>query len=833
MTAYKLLTWATVWVYGAAAAAACLALWKSRIPARWRRAALAFMIACASGIGAATLLRNPASRPLMVLAFLSLTQSAGMAWGAFAFRSEVADVNRVREVARKAESIRATYADSVPGVVATLATDGTVRHMNRYGLELLGMTEEEVVGRDAFELWGTEDARTHGRSEFETLCRSAGQAGGVVEYQVRTAKGDRVMRWTRSVRLNELGEVYEVISHGEDVTEQRKTEESLRAESYLLDSVHDSVIVTTLDGRFLYLNQAAHSMRGYSREEFLALEPFGWIAPESMADVLLNQRRVAENGAARYEALNVTKEGWRLPVEVHSQLVTFHGAPAIMNVSRDISERKHAEELVSQLAYTDPLTGLPNRRMVSQRLKEALGGLERGEVSGVAVIYIDVDNLKAVNDTAGHDTGDQLIKVMADRLSWVTRDDDILGRVGGDEFVLVIPDLVAEAHAEDIARRLLEFGSESVEIRGVTVRPSVSVGINMCTPGLTASEALKRADRAMYVAKKAGGNRAEFYDASMEAAISERFRLRSELAGALEAGELRLEYQVIADARSGAIAGAEALVRWRHSTRGLLLPGDFIEVAEESSLIVPIGRWVLMEACRALAEWRRQGLMVPRVSVNVSAVQLIDGDIIGDVAQAVSAAGLAPEDLELEITETAAMGHVDLFFPVFRRLQGMGVGLALDDFGTGHSSLERLQELPITRLKIARSFVSDLCSESESHPIIDTILVLCDRLSLRAVAEGVERPCHLDYLRRAGCDEVQGYLLGAPRGADEVAQQITADGRVTVRSTAPCHRGATCKLHRLENAPSLTPGAPSQTEDFDRLCVMLESEVERQARMSD
>jgi len=829
LTEQPLVYWVTIVIYGLAFLAVVFALSKPGVPSRWQRAATAFGAACIAGVALALTSLLPALSPSAgVRSLLGVVQAAGFIWGALAFRAEVEDTVTTGELLAGIESVRATYADGVAAVVATLDTDGTVRHMNRYGLELLGLSEDEVLGRDAFTLWGTEEAEIYARLEFERFCESGGQLGSSLEYSVQVPAGSRIMRWSRSAVLSESGEVIQVISYGEDVTGQRSVEESLRSESYLLDSVHDSVIVTGLDGEILYLNHAAHDMRGYTRDEFLELQPYSWVSSESFEHALENQHLAAESGTALYEVTNIRKDGHRLPLETRSQLVIFDGGPAIMNVSRDISARRQAEELVSRMAFDDPLTGLPNRRLVSERLKSALANLDAGTGEGVAVIYVDVDNLKAVNDTVGHDAGDQLIKIMGDRLSWVTREGDTLGRVGGDEFVLIVPQLSARVHAEDIARRLLDFAAETLEIGGLTVRPTASIGICHCEPGTSATESLKRADRAMYVAKKAGGNRFAVYDPSMETAISERFRMKNELADAVEQGQLEIHYQTIVRARTREVTGVEALVRWRHPTRGLLAPEHFIDIAEQSSLIVPIGRWILFEACSTLARWRAEGIDVPRVSVNLSAVQLIDGDVVHEVSEVLAHTGLQPGDLELEITETAVMESIDVVTPVFIRLRAMGVGLALDDFGTGHSSLERLQGLPISTLKIDRSFVSDLCEESGSHPIIDTILVLGSKLKLRTVAEGVETLCHLRYLERAGCDEVQGFLFSEPCAAVEVARVLRANSmRATPGPSAPCDRGEVCKLRRLSPEEATAVSVPDDSPDFDRLLDLLSGEIVR------
>jgi diguanylate cyclase (GGDEF)-like protein/PAS domain S-box-containing protein len=829
LAGYPIIYWVTLAIYGLAFLVVVFALAKPGVPPRWRRAALAFGAACIAGVILALIATVPTlSQGAGIVSLLWILQAAGFIGCALAFRAEVRDTLTTSELLAGIETVRAAYADGVEAVVATLEPDGTVRHMNRYGLELLGLSEEEVVGRDAFTLWGTEQAKTQARREFDLFCESAGQLGSSQEYPVQVPRGRRILRWSRSAVLSESGEVTQIISYGEDVTEQRHMEDSLRSESYLLDSVHDSVIVTRLNGEILYLNHAAHAMRGYTRDEFLDLDPYSWIAPESFKHALENQQLAIDSGTALYEDMNIRKDGQRFPVETRSQLVVFGDEEAIVKVSRDISARRHAEDLVSRMAFDDPLTGLPNRRLVSERLKSAIAELDAGADEGVAIIYVDVDNLKAVNDTVGHDAGDQLIKIMGDRLSWVTRDGDTLGRVGGDEFVLVLPQLSSRNHAEDIAGRLLDFAADVLDIGGLTVRPTASIGIYHCEPGTSASESLKRADRAMYVAKKAGGNRFAVYDPSMETAISERFRMKNELADAVEQGQLEILYQTLVRTDTREVTGVEALVRWRHPERGLLAPEHFMDIAEESSLIVPIGRWILFEACSTLARWRKAGINIPRVSVNLSAVQLIDGDLVHEVSEVLAHTGLDPGDLELEITETAVMRSIDVVTPVFMKLRAMGVGLALDDFGTGHSSLERLQGLPISTLKIDRSFVSDLCAESGFHPIIDTILVLGSKLKLRTVAEGVETTCQLGYLERAGCDEVQGFLFCRPCTAAEVGRMLREGGmRVSPGPPTPCERGEGCELHRLSAGKPSGVTVPDDGADFDRLLDLLAGEMEQ------
>jgi diguanylate cyclase (GGDEF)-like protein/PAS domain S-box-containing protein len=755
------------------------------VPARWRTTLIGLTAVTAVHFVDALLFALDTATAYFAPQPIHLVVSVALWWVAFGLRREVLTPTRLLETLDDHSAIRNSYLDSVAAIVVTVTPKGVIRHVNRYGLELLGVNEQEIVGEEAFSVITPPAFRDDVAADFRQFVATAGSVSSTAEYPVLTRLGERTVRWRRSALLTEYGEIAGVISYGEDVTEHLRMEESLKSESHLLDSVQDSVVVTALDGAFLYVNQAAYELRGYGREEFLALPPLEWIAPESRDHALQQQQKTIDQGGALYEVVNECRDGRRLPMEVRSHLVEFEGQPAIVNVSRDISARRQAEDLVTQMAFRDPLTGLANRRLVRNRLSQSLL-LHGGKPFDIVIMYIDVDNLKAVNDTVGHEGGDKLILAIGERLDSVVREGDTLGRVGGDEFVAVMMGIQSKRQVSEVAQRMLDCLAEPLLIEGYSIPASVSIGIAACPVGLTPDEAFKRADRAMYVAKREGGARFAHYSESMEAAISERFTRRNELENALKRNEFVLHYQPIISTESRRIVGAEALIRWNHPAKGLLPAESFLPLADESGLMTPIGRWVLRTAIEQLGEWTRKGVDVPRIAVNLSPPELLEADLAAEVAELLECHGLPARRLELEITETAAMQRIEETMPVLERLRNMGVRIALDDFGTGHSSLGRLGQLPITTLKIDKSFVSALCSGAISHPIVDTVLVLASNLNLTAVAEGVESRCHFEYLRRRGCSEIQGFLIARPSGA-EAFEELVASGPPAFNSALDGH----------------------------------------------
>ncbi len=444
-------------------------------------------------------------------------------------------------------------------------------------------------------------------------------------------------------------------------------------------------------------------------------------------------------------------------------------------VGTDETQSALAARHVQQLASFDSLTGMPNRNMFIAELELAIGRARRNG-GAFAVCFIDLDRFKTINDSLGHAAGDVLLTTIGARLRDLLRESDLVARLGGDEFVVLLEGSADATALSAVARKLLAAVSEPVVIDRRTLWLTGSCGIaRFPDDGEDAATLLKNADAAMYQAKAEGKDTFRFYTAALAAQAAHAFALEADLRGAAERGELVLHYQPKIDLATGRLRGVEALVRWQHPTRGLLPPGDFIALAEESGLIVPIGRWVLAAACRQLRDWTDAGLDAPRCAVNLSARQFGSESLLDDVRQSLQHSALSADMLEVEITESLLMADPDRANLTLNELHALGVHIAIDDFGTGYSSLAYLKRMPAHTVKLDRSFVSGLPADRDDAAITQAVIALSHSLAMQVVAEGVETDAQLDFLRRAGCDQAQGYLIGRPMPAEQLAQRLHAN----------------------------------------------------------
>jgi diguanylate cyclase (GGDEF)-like protein len=433
---------------------------------------------------------------------------------------------------------------------------------------------------------------------------------------------------------------------------------------------------------------------------------------------------------------------------------------ANVRLEAEIAERKLAEERARHLADHDALTGLPNRRLLEDRLTQALALSERNRKQ-TAVMFVDLDRFKTINDSLGHSVGDLLLKEVARRLVRQLRMGDTICRIGGDEFVVVLPELKRSADAAHVAQKVIEQLSLPALIDGreLTVTPSIGIAV-FPDDGDDAEVLIRNADAAMYHAKEMGRANCQFFTEQMNLAASRRLALEGDLRRALGKGELRVYLQPIVHARSGRPAAHEALLRWEHPSRGIVSPVEFIQVAEETGLIVGLGDWVLREACRWAAGPGAAGGLP--VAVNLSARQLGDPKLVPSVAAALEESQLPAARLELEITESTAMQQTDVTLGTLRRLKELGVSIAIDDFGTGYSSLSYLRRFPVDKLKIDRAFVSEVPHDDNQSAIVSAIVAMAHALEVEVTAEGVETAAQRNYLTRCGCDYLQGFLIGRP-----------------------------------------------------------------------
>ncbi|MEW6515144.1 MAG: EAL domain-containing protein [Pseudomonadota bacterium] len=433
----------------------------------------------------------------------------------------------------------------------------------------------------------------------------------------------------------------------------------------------------------------------------------------------------------------------------------------------EVVERRNAEERLDHLAHHDPLTGLPNRLMFIENLKHSIALASRG-TRQLAVLFIDLDRFKEVNDTLGHAVGDELLIAVTHRLAGHLRTSDTLARLGGDEFVCVLEDIKDATEAGRVADKLISLLSQPFNILEHELFVSASIGICLYdADGDDVDTLVRNADTAMYQAKANGRGCSYFYSPEMTAYARERNRIEALLRRAIDANELVAHYQIKVSP-DGKPTGAEALLRWNSAELGSVAPVRFIPLAEETGIIVPVGEWILRQVCRQMVAWRAAGLVVPKVSVNLSVKQIERIDIVALVQSVLAETGLDPATLELEITESVIM-NIEDSLTILDKLHGLGVHLAIDDFGTGYSSLSYLKKLPVNTLKIDRAFVIGIGSNSGDEAIIDTIVSLARSLGLSTVAEGVDSQQQLDYLKALGCDEIQGYFFSQAVPADEFA----------------------------------------------------------------
>jgi len=532
-------------------------------------------------------------------------------------------------------------------------------------------------------------------------------------------------------------------------------------------------IFVVQDRLFKYVNPCFLRLFGFTAEELVDRKgPLDLIIPEQHPFVLDQmQLRAAGVSGHNYELTAVHQNGSTFPVQILGSPSSYGGRPASVGTLLDLSAQKAAERRIRELADFDPLTGLPNRRLLRDRFAQLLAAAEREE-GEIALIFLDLDHFKRINDSLGHSVGDDLLCEVSGRLSAAVRRIDTLARLGGDEFIFALPGIHAAAAAE-VARRLLDVCVTPFVVGGheLTITPSLGISIYP-QDGKDLETLLKNADAAMYRAKEVGRNTFQFYASEMNTATLERLLMESNLRRALNQNEFVLYYQPLVNLQSGLIIGVEALIRWMHPDLGLIMPDRFIHVAEETGLINPIGDWVLCEACRQAQAWCEAGLPPMTMAVNVAPVQFRQAGFVAVVAGALATSGLEAGRLELEVTERTVMYEADINLGTLSALHRMGVELSLDDFGTGYSSLAYLKRFPVGKLKIDRSFINDLEVDSDDRAIASTIVSMGRNLRLTVLAEGVENAEQLALLRQMGCDMAQGFHFSRALPADAIARLL-------------------------------------------------------------
>jgi diguanylate cyclase (GGDEF)-like protein/PAS domain S-box-containing protein len=567
------------------------------------------------------------------------------------------------------------------------------------------------------------------------------------------------------VRRDEQGVAEEIWAVMRDISEQEKAEKALLLAECVFNNSNEGMLVTDSDNRIISVNPAFSVLTGYSQDEVLGQNPNMLKSGEN--DQFFYQQlwsSLQTNGFWKGEIMNRRKSGEVFPEWLSIRAVLGYDGSVVnyIGIFSDISEFKHATERVEFLAHYDPLTELVNRNLLEQLVDQAILMAARNKTQ-LALLFIDLDRFKLINDTLGHTTGDLVLKVVAKRLRKMTREVDIVARLSGDEFIIVLSGIAGGSDVIVVARKLIAILEAPIKINGKHLIVTSSMGISLYPEnGVTYGDLLKNADTAMYRAKKSGTNKFLFFTTDMNCSLEEMLLMQNALRRALKVGEFELYYQPQVNLHSRQIIGMEALLRWHSAEFGTISPATFIPMAEEIGLIVVIGEWVLREACRQNAEWQRQGLLSVVVAVNLSAIQFRQKDLKETVLSALQDSSLAPEYLELELTESIVMQDVDSAIVQLRDLKKLGIKLSVDDFGTGYSSLAYLKRFPIDKLKIDQSFIRDLVSDSDDEKIVKAIIGLAQAMNLKVIAEGVETREQFTFLRDHQCDEMQGYWFSKP-----------------------------------------------------------------------
>ncbi|HUX26606.1 MAG TPA: EAL domain-containing protein [Burkholderiales bacterium] len=618
---------------------------------------------------------------------------------------------------------------------------------------------------------------------------------GLAITAVRIAKGDLAAR-ARIAGPVEVASVARQFNHMLDA--RADAEEALRAsEERLHGIVHmaaEAIVVVDEQLDVVLFNPTAEAIFGCTAADAMGSNVERFIPPrlraawrDYMAAFVAGSSGVVRMGE-HGEILGLRANGEEFPLEISLARISQRGRPLYSAVLNDISVRRRDQARMVALANFDALTGLSNRTVFQQRLQRSLVHAQRFN-EGLAVLVLDLDRFKNVNDTLGHDAGDRVLQAVAERLKESLREADSVARLGGDEFAVLIEKVTELRLVGSIARKLLKAIAEVIMLGDQEYQITASIGISAYpADGSDVITLLKNADIAMYRAKEQGKNKSQFYAAEMNAYSMARLSLETGLRHALDRGEFLLHYQPKVDIASGRITGMEALVRWlrpeadrrkctadrRECTSRMVSPAEFIPLAEETGLIEQIGAWVLRAACERNRAWQRQGMPPLRIAVNLSARQFVQANLVSDVARVLDASGLAPGLLELEITESMVMDNPEQAIKTLRQLKSMGIALAIDDFGTGYSSLGYLKRFPIDNIKIDRSFIKDIPRNSDDATITRTIIDMTHNLRLKAVAEGVETAAQLDFLREHGCDEMQGYYFSQPLAEDAFLALVQA-----------------------------------------------------------
>ena len=680
-------------------------------------------------------------------------------------------VLREQRLAASEAKFATLFQGSPDPVSVSRIRDGKFLDVNPAFSAVFGWAKDEIIDRSGLDIdfWCDEAQR---QLLYQQMRRDHRLEEASAQFHTRDG---RVVTCVVSSRFVRIDDGLCVVTTFRDITKRQQAEAALKAsEAKFAKAFHsspDAIIISDREsGRFIEVNEGFYRLSGYLAEEAIgrtSTELGIW--PGSQRKAIL-ERLKREGRVSNWEMTGQDRWGRSKQIEVSVEPIELNGIDCLLLSARDISQLKAAHAQIHHLAYHDPLTNLPNRALLMNRLTQQTALHKRHNLRG-ALLFLDLDHFKHINDSLGHPVGDGVLKMVTARLEASVRQEDTVARLGGDEFVVLLTGLSGKRsqvtrHVRQVAEKLRTLLAEPMVFEGNQLQVTPSIGIALIPDhGETPADLLKRADIALYRAKDAGRNAIQLFRTTMQEEASARLQLENELRRALQRGEFELYLQPQIDARSATVVGAEVLLRWQHPEHGLRAPGQFIDVLEESGLIIEVGAWVIREACRLGALLLQGGLVQPErfsLCVNISPRQFRQGEFVERIVDTLSAAGLPPQMIKLEITEGIVIQNLDDTIAKMRRLQRHGVSFAMDDFGTGYSSLTYLKRLPVDLLKIDQSFVRDALDDTNDAAIIRAIVAMAKSLELDVIAEGVELQAQLDLLQLQDCHLYQGYLFSRP-----------------------------------------------------------------------
>ncbi len=686
-----------------------------------------------------------------------------------------------RTDAERATNLLAAIVDSSADAIISKSLEGVITSWNKGAEQMFGYTAKEAVGQHVT-LIIPPDRRDEEATILERVKRGD-QIKYFETFRVRKDGTPLYVSLTFAPVKDGVGRVVGVSTLARDITEQKRGVEALQQAEEKYRAIFEDAVVgifrSTTDGRYIDVNPSMARMLGYdSPHEMVAsitdISRQVYVDPNRREELkrLLREQATVKN----FECAVYRKDGSKMWFSANMRAVYENGAVVgYEGTNEDITDRKVAEERVQYLAYYDALMGLPNRTLLQDRLTKAIADARR-QTYKIALLFLDLDKFKDINDSLGHSVGDLFLQEVAERLKRFAREQDTVARLGGDEFLIMLTHLTDTPDAAVAAERLMDAMNPEFVIQGHSLHVSCSIGISIFPEhGADCEMLIKNADAAMYSAKTDGRNNFRFFTEDMNAQAVERLTLESSLRSALAKEQLFLMYQPQMDIATGKISGLEALLRWQHPELGLVPPDKFIRIAENSGLIVPIGEWVLRTACCQARKWQDEGFSAVTVAVNVSAIQFRQENFCGLVRRVLHETGLAPQYLELELTESLLLTNADVMLSVVQELKAMGLTLAIDDFGTGYSSFSYLRQFQVSKLKIDGSFIRDVAVNPDDAAITMAIISMAKSLNLKVIAEGVETEAQMSFLRTHHCDEIQGYYFSQPLSVDKVANKLRVD----------------------------------------------------------